>query len=145
MGLNSDRVLNKISFIREQLNNINNLLRKKTKEEILADPWIIKGLKYSLQVSVEAVIDLSYHIAARSFGSAPADARDALRILSEGGLIAKNNVEVYAAMIGFRNRLVHGYQDVSPERVYETARNELGDFERYIKEISPVLSLNNKV
>jgi len=42
-------------------------------------------------------------------------------------------------MIGFRNRVVHGYQEVSLERVYEMARNELGDFERFIAEIEPVL------
>jgi uncharacterized protein YutE (UPF0331/DUF86 family) len=77
--------------------------------------------------------------AAKKFGHAPADARDAVRVLMEGGLIAPQNWPVYSAMIGFRNRVVHGYQEVSSERVYEMASNELGDLERFIREIEPVL------
>jgi uncharacterized protein YutE (UPF0331/DUF86 family) len=38
-------------------------------------------------------------------------------------------------MIGFRNRVVHGYQQVTPERVYEIASDELVDFERFIEQI----------
>jgi uncharacterized protein YutE (UPF0331/DUF86 family) len=115
------------------------LLAVKSREEILADPWLVRGLKYALQTAVEAVIDLSYHIAARNFGHAPSDARDAVRILAEGGLVPAGNIPVYSAMIGFRNRVVHGYQEVSPERVYEMALNELEDFDRFLADISPVL------
>lgn len=139
MGLDRERIISKISYIREQVASINELLDKKTKEEILADPWMVKGLKYSLQTAVEAMIDLAYHIAAKKFGHAPADARDAMRVLFERGLIARENWPVYSAMIGFRNRIVHGYQEVSAERVYEMARNELGDFEKFIYEIKPVI------
>lgn len=35
-------------------------------------------MKYSLQTAVEAMIDLAYHVAAKKFGHAPTDARDAL-------------------------------------------------------------------
>lgn len=139
MGLDRERIISKISYIREQVASINELLDKKTKEEILADPWMVKGLKYSLQTAVEAMIDLAYHIAAKKFGHAPADARDAMRVLFERGLIARENWPVYSAMIGFRNRIVHGYQEVSAERVCEMARNELGDFEKFIYEIKPVI------
>lgn len=135
-------MLAKIGYIREQVASINELLRSRRREEILADPWIIRGLKYALHTAVEAMIDLAYHIAAKKFGHAPTDARDAMRVLMEGGLITGERWAVYSAMIGFRNRVVHGYQEVSPERVYEMARSELGDFERFIEEIRPLLSNN---
>ncbi len=139
MGLDRERMMAKISYIREQTTSIKELLERKKKEEILLDPWLIKGLKYSLQTAIEAMIDLAYHIAAKKFGHAPGDVRDALRILLEAGLIAWENRPVYSAMIDFRNRIVHGYQEVSSERVYEMARNELSDFEKFILEIKPLL------
>jgi len=139
VGLDRERMMAKISYIREQTTSIKELLDSEKKEEILEDPWLIKGLKYSLQTAIEAMIDLAYHIAAKKFGRAPGDAREALRILLEAGLIARENWPVYSAMIGFRNRIVHGYQEVSSERVYEMARNELADFEKFICEIKPLL------
>jgi uncharacterized protein YutE (UPF0331/DUF86 family) len=51
-------------------------------------------LKYSLQTAVEAMIDLAYHVAAKKFGHAPTDARDALRILAEEGIIEKERLAV---------------------------------------------------
>lgn len=143
MGVNRERVISKISFIKEQVNEINQLLAEKHDQDILGNPWLIKGLKYALQTSIEAVIDIAYHIAAKVFNHAPADARDAVKTLVEGGLISSKDILTYNKMIGFRNRVVHGYQEVSPERVLEMARNELGDFDRYIRQISRVLEDNN--
>jgi len=139
VSLDRERMMAKISYIREQTISIKGLLDSEKKEEVLEDPWLIKGLKYSLQTAIEAIIDLAYHIAAKKFGHAPGDAREALRILLEAGLITRENWPVYSAMIGFRNRIVHGYQEVSSERIYEMARNELADFEKFICEIKPLL------
>lgn len=139
MGVNRERVISKISYIKEQVNGINQLLAEKDDQDILNNPWLVKGLKYTLQTSVEAVIDIAYHIAAKIYNRAPADARDALKILAEGGLVSRKDALTYSNMIGFRNRVVHGYQEVSPERVLEIARNELGDFEKFIRQVSYVL------
>lgn len=143
VGIDRDRILFKMAYIRKQVSSIKELLTEKSREEILSDPWLVKGLKYSLQTSVEALIDLTYHIAAKNFGHAPSDARDAIRLLAESGLIPGDNFPVYSAMIGFRNCVVHGYQEVSAEKVYQMARHELGDFEMFLSDISPVLRPKN--
>lgn len=36
-------------------------------------------------------------------------------------------------MVGFRNRVGHGYQDVSDERVYEILTGELDDIEETLR------------
>ncbi|MCL6628635.1 MAG: SPASM domain-containing protein [Armatimonadetes bacterium] len=59
MAIDCDRILNKIAFIREQVTAIKTLLAEKSREEILSDPWLVKGLKYSLQTAVEAMIDIA--------------------------------------------------------------------------------------
>lgn len=139
MAIDRVRISSKIAFIRKQVTSIKSLLAVKSKEEILSDLWLINGLKYSLQTAVEAMIDMAYHISAKKYDHAPSEARDALRVLAEGGLISQKDLPIYGAMIGFRNRVVHGYQEVSAERVYEIAHNELGDFEKYIRQVSILL------
>ncbi|MDI3531523.1 MAG: hypothetical protein PWP60_1373, partial [Candidatus Atribacteria bacterium] len=41
-------VAKKVAFIKEQVSEIESLLRRKSRKEVLSDPWLIKGLKYSL-------------------------------------------------------------------------------------------------
>lgn len=142
MAIDCDRISSKIAFIREQVTSIRTLLVGMSEEEILSNPWLIKGLKYALQTAIEAMIDIAYHISAKKYDHAPTEARDALRVLAAGGLITSKDLPVYGAMIGFRNRVVHGYQEVSAERVYEIAKNELGDFEKYIFQVSFLLKKN---
>jgi uncharacterized protein YutE (UPF0331/DUF86 family) len=38
-------------------------------------------------------------------------------------------------MASFRNRLVHGYLDVDPARVYEMARTDIRDIEAFVAAI----------
>jgi uncharacterized protein YutE (UPF0331/DUF86 family) len=38
-------------------------------------------------------------------------------------------------MASFRNRLVHGYLDIDPGRVYDIARNEMRDVEALVAAI----------
>ncbi|MGB9904451.1 MAG: hypothetical protein ACPLQO_07275 [Desulfotomaculales bacterium] len=45
MGLDRERMLAKISYIKEQITEIDNLLQKSKKEEILSNPWLVKGYK----------------------------------------------------------------------------------------------------
>jgi len=109
MSIDRERVLVKIGYIREQVNSISELLKNRSKEEILNDPWLLRGLKYAIQTTVEAVIDIAYHISAKEYNHAPAEARDAIRTLVEHGLVSRKYLDIYGAMIGFRNRMVHGY------------------------------------
>ncbi len=67
MTIDHDRILSKIAFIREQAAAVKALLSDKSKEEILSDPWLVKGLKYSLQTAVEAMVDIAYHISVKEY------------------------------------------------------------------------------
>ncbi len=67
MGLDRERILAKVAFVREQLQAIRDLARTRSKEAIIYDQWVLKGLKYSLQTAIEAMIDITYHISAAYF------------------------------------------------------------------------------
>jgi len=139
-----ERVYEKIAFIREQTADIRSLIGEKPYAEIISDQWIIKGLKYSLQTSVEALIDIAYHLSAKHYKHAPADASDALQLLTSKKVLRDDEYEKYSAMVGFRNRVVHGYQQISNERVYSIAKEELHIFESFMAQVLALLENESK-
>jgi uncharacterized protein YutE (UPF0331/DUF86 family) len=133
--IDTERVMQKIAFIREQLGDIKTLTSAKNRSEILNDKILVKGLKYSLQTAIEAMIDIAFHIAAKKYNYAPEETRDAFRILRKNEVIGEEEFKTFSAMVGFRNRMVHLYQNVSDERVYEFSTTELNDFEVFINRV----------
>jgi uncharacterized protein YutE (UPF0331/DUF86 family) len=43
------------------------------------------------------------------------------------------------AMAGFRNVLVHEYLEIDRRRVYSALKNDLGDFEKFIRAVSKLI------
>ena len=142
MTFDEERILEKIAYIQGQVLAIRNLLNENNKEEVIANQWLIKGLKYSLQTSIEAMIDIAYHISAKHIKTAPSDGREAIVILTQNGILADDEQELYSAMIGFRNRVVHGYQAISNERVYEISSTDLEVFSIFIRQIKSFLKID---
>jgi len=140
MAVDTERIMQKIAFIREQISDIEVLTSKKDSGELLSDKLLIKGIKYSLQTAIESMIDIAFHIAAKKYNYAPEEARDAFRILRKNGIINEEEFKTFSAMVGFRNRMVHLYQTISDERVYEFSTTELNDFEIFIERISALIS-----
>jgi uncharacterized protein YutE (UPF0331/DUF86 family) len=42
-------------------------------------------------------------------------------------------------MAGFRNILVHEYLEIDRRKVYRVLRDDLGDFDRFVKAVSKLL------
>lgn len=140
MTIDEERILRKIAYIRHEVGAIRELTRTFSREEILNDPWKTRGIRYSLQTAIEAMIDIAYHLAAKMYNYPPVDARDAFQALKRNGVISSADFEDYSAMVGFRNRLVHGYQEISPERLYELITSRLSDFDKFVETITSLIS-----
>lgn len=139
MTIDMERILQKITFIKEQIYDIESLTAEKSRTEILGTKIFLKGLKYSLQTAIESMIDIAFHIAVKKYNYAPEETRDAFRILRRNGCIKEEEYKNFSAMVGFRNRVVHLYQTVSDERVYEFSISELDDFKIFIARIKELL------
>ncbi|WP_232619054.1 DUF86 domain-containing protein [Acetomicrobium sp. S15 = DSM 107314] len=57
----------------------------------------------------------------------------------EKGVISASEFDTYVAMVGLQNRLVHGYERVSAEVLYEVVTKQLDDFEKFIGSIMPII------
>lgn len=83
-----ERIARRAAYVREQMERLRQLAATTDLQSFAAPgTWRAAGARYALQTSIEAVIDLAFHICAKRLQQAPRDARDAFTRLSRAGLI----------------------------------------------------------
>lgn len=55
------------------------------------------------------------------------------RLASISEMLSPHFAESIADMAGFRNRLIHEYQEVDPRKVHHFLSARLGDFEEFLR------------
>lgn len=129
-----DKIEQKVLFMESNISKLKKL-RELDRKEFIDDFRNVDSAKYLLQVSIEAMIDISSHIIARNRWGTPVDNKDHFKILADKGIISSKDINVYFTIAKFRNRIVHMYFNVSDDMIYDIAQNNLSDFERFIKSI----------
>jgi uncharacterized protein YutE (UPF0331/DUF86 family) len=90
-------------------------------------------------LAIQAVLDLSHHIAADMRVRLPADSPELFALLATHKVLSVRLAKKLTRMAGVRNILVHEYLDIDRHRVYQVLRDDLGDFERFITAVSKLL------
>lgn len=112
------------------------LLRRHEKvpvEDFLTNRELQLAVEHALLIAIQSLLDLATHILADSELRDIADYRDALLKLGQIKVIPLHFAESISEMAGFRNRLVHEYQEIDPKRVHAFLRTRLGDFEEFLR------------
>lgn len=125
------RLRPKIVHIRERLRRLRGI-RGRGREAFLDDELLQDAAVRNLQTAIEALLDMANHIVSRGGLGTPASYRDAIDSLLEHGILPGERGDAFRAMIGFRNRAVHLYDELDAEGVFEILENDLGDFEVFI-------------
>lgn len=87
----------------------------------------------ALQVAIEAIIDICERILALEGISAPNTSSDSLREVVALGIISDN--PDYTEMIRFRNFIVHRYEKIDLEIIYNIILKKLPVLRNFIHEI----------
>ena len=103
------------------------------------DPLIYGNAERYLQLAIQALLDVSHHIVADMNLNLPADSKELFNLLTKHKVLPVRLSKRLVPMAGFRNILVHEYLDIDRHRVYLVLKNDLGDFERFIKAVSKLL------
>jgi uncharacterized protein YutE (UPF0331/DUF86 family) len=105
-------------------------------EEFLRDKKTRRYIERTLQLAVEACLDIGSHVISDLRLREPEDNKDIFAVLTENGILpAKDGA--YRKMAGFRNVIIHDYIRLDPEIVYQVLQKsvaDLRDFARIIKE-----------
>ncbi len=92
-----------------------------------------------LRRCLEAVFDVGRHIIAKTAGKAEVEYKEVVSRLRENGVITQAHADNLKLMAGYRNRLVHFYDEVSEAELYQIIQSNLGDIEEFIRQIAAFL------
>lgn len=88
-----------------------------------------------LHVNIEAMLDIGSHIISEESLGEPLEYRDIFILLVKGGILPRQQEEQFTQLVGLRNRIVHLYEDIDHQLLYQALKKELSDFDLFVKSI----------
>ena len=105
----------------------------------VSDPLIYGNAERYLQLAIQAVLDVSHHIVADRNLGLPSDSKALFALLAKQKILSAPLSRKLVSMAGFRNVLVHEYMEIDRHRVYQVLRDDLGNFDKFVKAVSKLL------
>lgn len=119
-----DLIAKKLAFIDTCVNQLRKLARP---EQVAIDVREERFVEHTLQIAVQAALDVASHIVSDERLGEPASNKELFDLLAKHGWLDAALVGRLRDMAGFRNVLVHGYSDVDVAIVEDVLRHHLGD------------------
>ena len=132
-------VQSRIAKIREYVALLRKIRGLADERRFVGDPLVYGNAERYLQLTIQAVLDISNHIVADMNLSLPADSQDLFGLLVRHKVLTVPLSKKLVSMAGFRNVLVHEYLEIDRHRVYRVLSDDLGDFEKFIKAVAKLL------
>ncbi len=117
-------VAKKLAFIETCVQQLRTLARP---ERIAEDVREERFVQHTLQLAIQAALDVGSHLVSDGRLGEPETGRDVFRLLARGGILGSELALRLEQMAGFRNVVVHLYQDVDLGIVRDVVENHLGD------------------
>jgi uncharacterized protein YutE (UPF0331/DUF86 family) len=127
-----DLVYKKLTFIEACVHELRTLGRP---EEVRTDLREQRFEAYTLQVAIQAALDVAAHVVSDERLGFASKNRDYFELLVKFGWLPKELAPVLHNMVGFRNILVHGYEAVDPAVVERVTRDHLDDLLAFVRAI----------
>jgi uncharacterized protein YutE (UPF0331/DUF86 family) len=121
----------RVQHLRERLAALHSLAQN-SREAYLRDANLQAAAERHFQVAIECCLDIAkYAILARGL-QAPEQVRDVFKTLSQAELLPEDFAKTLTALAALRNRLVHVYLTIEPDKMYAYLQDDLVHFERFI-------------
>jgi len=140
--MKQEDVQTKLDIIPENLEKLE-ILRSKSYEEFLSDFRNIDSALHRLQISIQALIDIGGYIVASLGLKTPSSNAEIIEILGDSGYIDNQKTEEYIKMVQFRNRVVHVYNSIDVEMLYQIFCNEINDIKNLYEIFIRIIEQSN--
>jgi uncharacterized protein YutE (UPF0331/DUF86 family) len=125
-------VAKKLAFIETCVRELQTLARP---ERISDDLREERFVEHTLQLAIQAALDVGSHIVSDERLGEPETSRDVFRLLGRAGYVPAELLGRLELMAGFRNVVVHLYQEVDLDVVRDVVENRLGDLLEFVAAI----------
>ena len=89
-------------------------------------------VEHTLQMAIQAAVDIASHIVADDRLGDAASNHELFDLLARAGWLPGDQVAVMHRMVGFRNVIVHEYEDVDVQIVRDVVENRTGDLQAFV-------------
>ncbi len=96
----------------------------------IADPRNVWAAESCLRRALEALMDLGRHVAAKGFGKGITAYKEIGSALAEVGVLDDEACLLFKILAGYRNRMVHFYNEISNEELFEICSGQLVDIQK---------------
>jgi len=127
---NLSLITERVNIIRHSVKRLK-LLAEIPKEEFCNNDDLIDIAENRLRRALEALFDLGRHLLVKSGAGIPSDYRSVIKMLHENGMLPEDYANKITGMAGYRNRLIHDYNKVTPEELYYILQTRLPDLELF--------------
>ena len=127
-------VTERIAWIRRMIERIRGL-DLKNYDDFIKDPRNVDAAESCIRRALEGLLDLGRHILAKGFGVPTTEYKEiGDKLISYGILSEADGIEL-KKMAGYRNRLVHFYQEVTEYEIYEICSVHINKVEEILDSI----------
>lgn len=129
LGLREKVIAEKLALIQKMEDGIK-LLPLESYAAFIADMRMSAAAESYIRRALEGLMDLGRHVLAKGFGRAVAEYKEIARELRDKGVLNQTDAGTMTMLAGYRNRMVHVYQDVTPRELYEICCHQFEDVKR---------------
>ena len=140
MSIDEKRISRYLLTIRENIEDLESLLKQHSDHEFLEDRLLAKSLKYCLIEIAESVSDILQHVLARKKGIAADGYVDVAVKAKQNNVIPADLIDRLLFFFKFRNVLVHRYWQVDDNEVLKNTRQGTKDFRVLVDIIENIIS-----
>lgn len=126
------RLMGNIEGYLHDLNAIENISLPQFKNDIISQRFTER----TLQIIIEAMLDIVHHIISDEGLREPDSYADAFTVLCENKIIDEKFMGTLKQIAQFRNKLVHNYGQIDCEIVYNIAIKKKADIRKFIAGIA---------
>lgn len=112
-----------------------------TLEGFKANSDIQDGIMHNLQLAIQGTIDIASHIISDEGWGVPNTLVGLYDVLRVHKVIDEKLTDIMKKMAGFRNIIIHEYDEIDLDKVYQILTSRLGDFDNFLKQIAKFAKL----
>jgi uncharacterized protein YutE (UPF0331/DUF86 family) len=142
--VNSNIVYKLISSIESYLTELETFCAGITLQDFSKDIKLQRFTERTLQIAIEAMLDIAHHIISDEKYREPDSYADAFTVLHENGILDESFLKTVKQMAQFRNKLVHSYESIDQEILFTIVIHKRQDIEDFITQIKNWIAIEQK-
>lgn len=127
----------KLAFIETGVSQLRQLSRPENIEHDIREERFVA---HTLQITIQAALDIASHIVSAARLGEPETNRELFLLLAKAGWLSGTLADIMEKMAGFRNIVVHGYENVNLKILRDIVENRLDDLLAFTAAINSRLS-----